>query len=193
MFVEPAAPVRGTNSASNAPPSGGSGSGGVFSSSKAKSGGGGGKKKFDRSAIGAPTNFRHLTHVGYDPEKGFSTMNVPPEWKQVFEKAGVTEDQLKDANTAKFIFDFMSQNYGDTPPTPSSANKPQPEPALPPIPAVSAPVSHQPPVPKRTAPPPPPPSRSAAAPAPPSAAPTPTCVPTSLIFDWLIAAIRMKS
>ncbi len=31
-----------------------------------------GKRKIDKSQIGTPTNFRHLTHIGWDPERGFS-------------------------------------------------------------------------------------------------------------------------
>jgi Wiskott-Aldrich syndrome protein len=42
------------------------------SSSKGKKGSGGGSGKIDKAAIGAPTNFRHLTHIGFDPQKGFS-------------------------------------------------------------------------------------------------------------------------
>jgi hypothetical protein len=81
------------------------------------------KKKFDKMQIGAPSNFRHLTHIGWDPEKGFSvrlmmmmaililqTRNIPPEWKKVFDDAGVTDEQLKDKQTAKFIYSFMTEN-----------------------------------------------------------------------------------
>ncbi|KAI3639881.1 hypothetical protein MIR68_002195 [Amoeboaphelidium protococcarum] len=87
--------------------------GGVGSSAKKgkKSGGGGGR--IDKSQIGQPSNFRHLTHVGYSAEGGFNMVNVPPEWNKVFEKAGITEEQLKDQSTAKFIFDFMS-NYKES-------------------------------------------------------------------------------
>lgn len=41
----------------------------MFSKKKKK---GSGAPKIDKSAIGAPTNFRHLTHIGWDPAKGFS-------------------------------------------------------------------------------------------------------------------------
>ena len=139
------------------------------------------KGKIDKSKIGMPSNFRHLTHVGYDPQKGFSTVNVPPEWKKVFDQAGVTEDQLQDAKTAKFIFQFMKENYNASDP---KAHIVQAAPSPPPIPsnrptvpvAVEAPVA-APVLPNRRVPPPPPtrnqpapvlPSRGAPPPPPPS-------------------------
>ena len=30
------------------------------------------KGKIDKSQIGTPSNFRHLTHIGWDPDRGFS-------------------------------------------------------------------------------------------------------------------------
>jgi Wiskott-Aldrich syndrome protein len=35
------------------------------------------KKRLDKSAIGAPTDFRHLTHIGWNPETGFSVSLMP--------------------------------------------------------------------------------------------------------------------
>lgn len=43
-----------------------SGGGGLFGSGKKK------KKKLDKSLIGAPSNFKHLTHVGYSQDSGYS-------------------------------------------------------------------------------------------------------------------------
>eukprot|EP00158_Paraphelidium_tribonemae_P004452 Partr_v1_DN26763_c0_g1_i4_m8766 putative wiskott-Aldrich len=165
----------------------GSGSGVSNTSATTASASGGGKKKkrekgkFDKTSIGAPSNFRHLTHVGYDPEKGFETSNVPPEWKRVFEKAGVTDDQLKDAQTAKFIIDFMQQNYEpDTlgaPPVVAAAPAPPPvvvESSSTVVPRRAAPPpppsrgGAAPPLPSRAADPPPPAKRVVAPPAPPS-------------------------
>jgi hypothetical protein len=80
-------------------------------------------------------------------------MNIPPEWKKVFERAGVTEEQLQDKNTAKFIFDFMSNYQGTSQPPSSLPSTPIPSKPIsagpPPIPAAS----------NRRAPPPPPPTR----------------------------------
>jgi hypothetical protein len=35
-------------------------------------------------------------------------MNIPAEWRQLFDKAGVTEEELKDKNTAIFIINFVA-------------------------------------------------------------------------------------
>ncbi|KAJ3110237.1 hypothetical protein HDU96_006783 [Phlyctochytrium bullatum] len=71
-------------------------------SKKEKSEGGGGffgmkskkeKKtgKIDKAMISAPTEFKHVSHVGYNPKTGFSAENIPLEWKAIFQKAGITE------------------------------------------------------------------------------------------------------
>ncbi|KAG1098158.1 hypothetical protein G6F39_005570 [Rhizopus arrhizus] len=118
------------------------------------------KGKLDKSQIGLPSEFRHLGHIGYTPEKGFSVQNSGPEWNGLF-------DQLKDLGfTAEdinenedFIKDFVTQRGGLPPPPP-----PRPSRGRPP-------------------PPPPPPSRRPAPPPPPSrpAFPTRTIVPRSSI------------
>jgi Wiskott-Aldrich syndrome protein len=124
------------------------------------------KPKFDKTQIGAPTNFRHLTHVGYDPEKGFSTMNIPPEWKNIFKDAGVTEKQLEDKETAKFIYEFMTKNQS------TQNEQPRPAPAVP-AQAPSLPDRSEPTnTPSRKAPPPPP-SRTAPGPQPKGPPPPP--------------------
>lgn len=99
--------------------------------------------------------------------------NIPPEWKETLARAGVTEADLHDKKTAKFIANFMEQHGGEKPtrrppPPPPSRRQPPPPPpprggapAPPPIPP-SAPAP--PPVPSlppsygsAPAPPPPPP------------------------------------
>ena len=45
--------------------------------------------------IGAPTNFQHLAHVGWDEQQGFQVQNLPAEWKNLFKSAGVTKKDLK--------------------------------------------------------------------------------------------------
>jgi hypothetical protein len=61
------------------------------------------------------SKFSHVSHVGYDAKQGFSAQNIPQEWKLIFAKAGITEDQLKDKKTAKFVAKFMKQHGGDAP------------------------------------------------------------------------------
>lgn len=85
--------------------------------------------------VGEPTNFCHLSHIGFDASTGaFDTRNIPPEWRRMFEKAGVTEGQLKNPETARFIAGFVDGKRRQAPP---------------PVPARAG----------RKAPPPPPPSR----------------------------------
>jgi hypothetical protein len=45
---------------------------------------------------------RHESHIGWTAEKGFDLTNIPPEWQELFDKAGVTKDQLQDAETQQF-------------------------------------------------------------------------------------------
>lgn len=35
-------------------------------------------------------------------------MDVSDEWKRLFEKAGITSEQLKDKNTAAFVVNFVA-------------------------------------------------------------------------------------
>jgi len=88
-------------------------------------------------SIGGPSNFRHEAHVGFDPEKGFNLRNVPDEWNRLISKAGVTEEQLQDKETASFIVSFVAsalESKGtptekpsqDTTTTPTSQTVPSP-------------------------------------------------------------------
>ena len=78
--------------------------------------------KKGKRTIGAPSNFRHLAHIGFDPSTGFDVKNIPPEWKALFDKAGVTKEQLENKETAKFIVDFVQSKGGPqakAPPAPA--------------------------------------------------------------------------
>ncbi|TPX32077.1 hypothetical protein SmJEL517_g04730 [Synchytrium microbalum] len=114
---------------------------------KSKKGG-----KIDKSMIGAPMDFKHVSGVGYDKKTGFSAHNIPPEWKQIFAKAGITEDQLQDRTTAKVVRKFMQQHGGVQP-----TRRPPPPP--PGASAVKRPPPPPPPSRGSRPPPPPPPSR----------------------------------
>eukprot|EP01090_Pellita_catalonica_P010287 TRINITY_DN21746_c0_g1_i2.p1 TRINITY_DN21746_c0_g1~~TRINITY_DN21746_c0_g1_i2.p1 ORF type:complete len:435 (-),score=147.18 TRINITY_DN21746_c0_g1_i2:38-1342(-) len=58
--------------------------------------------------ISRPTGFKHAVHVGYDPEHGFDTRNLPEEWTRLFAKAGVSDEQLQDKETAAFIVSYVA-------------------------------------------------------------------------------------
>lgn len=47
---------------------------------------------------------------GWDPINGFDITNIPPEWKELFKKAGVRKKELKDKDTASFVLKTVVQN-----------------------------------------------------------------------------------
>ncbi|XP_018413508.1 PREDICTED: wiskott-Aldrich syndrome protein [Nanorana parkeri] len=150
-----------------------------------------GKKKFSKADIGAPSGFKHVSHVGWDPNNGFDVNALDPELRNLFSQAGISDAQLEDAETSKLIYDFIESHggveavkqemrMGDTlPPPPPSRNAPLPPPPsqgrsragpLPPPPTRSN-VPPPPPPSRITSPPPP--SGSPRAPPPPRGSPAP--------------------
>ncbi|KAI9286386.1 hypothetical protein BC943DRAFT_351695 [Umbelopsis sp. AD052] len=141
---------------------------------KAKSGKG--KGKLDKTQIGLPADFRHLGHIGYTPEKGFSVQNNDPEWQGVFEQLtalGISAEEIHE--NEDFIKDFVEQRGG---PAQAKPKKAPPPPSRPgsrnPAPAAKSKRPPPPPPPRvggRRPPPPPPPSRRSAPPPPPPTRP----------------------
>jgi len=85
--------------------------------------------------IGAPTNFSHDTHVGWDTEHGFELRNIPLEWKKLFKDAGVTRSELEDPETRRILVDAVRQSmYGGAPLSIPAPPPPPPAPAPPPPP-----------------------------------------------------------
>ncbi|KAL6459525.1 hypothetical protein MHYP_G00312840 [Metynnis hypsauchen] len=134
------------------------------------------KKKISKAEIGTPSNFRHIGHVGWDPNTGFDVNNLDPELKKLFDMCGISEAQLKDKETSKVIYEFIEKKGGveavkdelrrQAPPPPPSRGGPPPPP-----PHSSGPPPPPPPARGRGVPPPPPPARapfSAPPPPPPS-------------------------
>ncbi|KAG8439838.1 hypothetical protein GDO86_005852 [Hymenochirus boettgeri] len=135
------------------------------------------KKKLTKADIGTPSNFKHLGHVGWDPNTGFDVNNLDPELKKLFDLCGISEAQLKDKETSKVIYDFIEKTGGveavknelrrqaPPPPPPSRGGPPPPPPyntGPPPPPPPARGRGAPPPPPSRapmTAPPPPPPLR----------------------------------
>ncbi|XP_017786793.1 PREDICTED: neural Wiskott-Aldrich syndrome protein-like isoform X2 [Nicrophorus vespilloides] len=140
------------------------------------------RRNITKADIGKPSEFRHISHVGWDPNKGFDVNSEDADLNNFLNKAGVSEIQLKDRETRQFIYDFIVANGGrdavleqesktkkPPPPTPS----PVPGPPVPPRGAARSshnraappppPTNNQPPprpppaTPKGNAPPPPPP------------------------------------
>ncbi|KAJ3188324.1 hypothetical protein HDU85_005475 [Gaertneriomyces sp. JEL0708] len=136
------------------------GLGGSLRGKSTKKGGKSGKGHgIDKSSISAPTNFQHLSHVGYNPKEGFTAHGIPPEWQAIFAKAGITQEQLaENPKLAKKALKFMEKHNPSAVPAPAPARS-----AAPPPPAIPASAG------SRRAPPPPPTSRRVPPP-PPSAA-----------------------
>ena len=76
---------------------------------RARGGGGGGQEL----VIGLPTNFQHITHIGWDEQKGFQVENLPPEWKNLFKTAGIKRKDLENKDTAKLIVDALIHQMTD--------------------------------------------------------------------------------
>ncbi|KAJ1525200.1 hypothetical protein ONE63_010032 [Megalurothrips usitatus] len=130
------------------------------------------KKKFTKADIGSPQDFRHVSHVGWNPNTGFDFDEGDCALKEFLAKAGVSESQLQDKNTRDFIYGFINDN-GGIDRVKSEVQVPDVPP--PPVPARSAPTNAS----IRTAPPPPPPpSRTQLPPPlPPSQAPVAVSTP----------------
>ncbi|KAH0628901.1 hypothetical protein JD844_010528 [Phrynosoma platyrhinos] len=71
-----------------------------------------GKKKISKADIGAPSGFKHVQHIGWDPNSGFDVNNLDPDLKTLFSQAGISEAQLTDAETSKLIYDFIEGQGG---------------------------------------------------------------------------------
>lgn len=149
-------------------------------------------RKLTKADIGMPTNFKHLTHVGWSAQRGFDLTGDDVETLKPFlEKAGVSDQQLKDRETRAFIYDFI-QNHNVLesvksesdpakvpPPIVHHIKGGQAPPPPPPVPTRNQPQSNgssqQQQQQQRIAPPPPPPPTRQQAPPP----PLPTTTPPS--------------
>jgi hypothetical protein len=132
------APSKSNNSPSNQPkkvvtkkkeePS--SSSGGGFFSSLGSLFGGGSRVK---PKISGPSNVSHES--GFGNYFGGDGDKIPDEWKEIFKKAGLTDEQIKDKKTAKLIMKTVaaaevesSQNSNSNVEEPSNSGKKGPPP-----------------------------------------------------------------
>ncbi|KAF5297798.1 hypothetical protein FQA39_LY11947 [Lamprigera yunnana] len=111
------------------------------------------RRNITKADIGNPLEFRHLTHIGWDPDKGFDINCDDPQLNTFFEKAGVSEKQLQDRGTREFIYNFINNHGGREAVQENVRESRKPAPA-PPSPVAGPPVpprsTHN-----RVAPPPP--------------------------------------
>ncbi|XP_065666387.1 uncharacterized protein LOC136087477 isoform X2 [Hydra vulgaris] len=70
------------------------------------------KEKLSKEDISTPSDFRHVGHVVWDPRGGFEINNIDPQWRKLFDTIGVTEKQLEDEETSKFIYEFVESHGG---------------------------------------------------------------------------------
>ncbi len=133
----------------------------------------GGKKEEERKrpVISGAKNFVHVSHLGFSGKNGFG--DIPPEWKEIFKRAGVSEEELKDKKTAKFIMKTIATADIDLPPLPTQMTPSHQQQATT---VSSAPVPPPPPTSSGGGPPPPPPPPGPFKSAPP---PPPMAMPTS--------------
>ena len=63
------------------------------------------KKKLSASSviIGAPSSFKHESHIGWDISTHFDTRNIPPEWRDLFQRAGIPRVALEDSEIRNLI------------------------------------------------------------------------------------------
>jgi Wiskott-Aldrich syndrome protein len=126
--------------------------------------------------ISKPRDFRHMSSIGWTPETGFEIRNIPPEWRKLFQQAGVKKSELKDAETAGFIMDIIQKEGGlDSLTAPAAGN------------GASSSSTDEEPVSASTAPPPPP-APTVSAPKPP---PPPTTVMMRVLCTHCIANDRV--
>ena len=83
--------------------------------------------KIDKSMISGPTagSFRHVAHMGYDSEKGFTSTNVDPSWQQLLTSL---QDQGVDPQLIEENMDFIKSFIKDAQKDADKAKKKPPPP-----------------------------------------------------------------
>jgi len=60
-------------------------------------------------SVGKPTDFKQVSHIGWSNDGGFDIQNIPPEWKQIFQKAGIKKKDLEsNPELAREVFTVMN-------------------------------------------------------------------------------------
>uniref|UniRef100_S4RY60 WASP like actin nucleation promoting factor a n=1 Tax=Petromyzon marinus TaxID=7757 RepID=S4RY60_PETMA len=70
------------------------------------------KTPLTKDQIGEPSHFKHIGHVGWDPNCGFTVAeNVDPHLKQLFYMAGINDSHLQDKRLTRKISQII-KDYG---------------------------------------------------------------------------------
>jgi len=68
----------------------------------------------DTKTYGKPTDFKQVSHIGWSNDGGFDIKNIPPEWKQIFQKAGIKKkDMENNPDFARDVINIMNQAQDD--------------------------------------------------------------------------------
>ncbi|GAO47858.1 hypothetical protein G7K_2054-t1 [Saitoella complicata NRRL Y-17804] len=116
--------------------------------------------KVDKSMIGAPAEFKHMSHIGWTPDQGFQATGIDPSWQALVDamaKQGISRDIIEE--NKDFVADFVAQ-AGGVDAVIAAGNAAEAS-AAPPPPPPSAPPTFT--TNRIRAPPPPPPSAPPAA------------------------------
>ncbi|KAK9888656.1 hypothetical protein WA026_000885 [Henosepilachna vigintioctopunctata] len=70
------------------------------------------RRNITKADIGSPRDFKHLSHVGWNPNSGFDLDGVDDQLRKFFAKAGVSEKELQDKETRDFIYGFINERGG---------------------------------------------------------------------------------
>jgi myosin heavy subunit len=60
--------------------------------------------------ITGPKNFEHKGHIGLSADGGFEVRNMPAEWKQLFKKAGITPNELRNPENARVMMEVRTES-----------------------------------------------------------------------------------
>ncbi|XP_060553783.1 actin nucleation-promoting factor WASL-like isoform X2 [Ruditapes philippinarum] len=85
---------------------------GNLKSKSTDKGKGKGRKKLTKADISTPTDFRHVGHVGWDPNCGLQMDKLDPQMKALFMEIGIDEQSQVDEDTVNFIYDFVDKHGG---------------------------------------------------------------------------------
>lgn len=95
------------------------------------------KRKVTKADISKPTNFVHISHVGWSDDKGFDMSGNDNDemLNSLLSKAGVSETELNDRDTRVFIEKFLLTHIGTVKPDVTKSPTEPPQHMPPPVPS----------------------------------------------------------